>query len=195
MALLEEGTIYKKLLAYYQGSNECLTAEEKLILDRWDYADSLVRGLDFLTDTEREKELARKFSVSISTARNDLRAARKFFNSVSKLEKDSLVRATLYQIDSFLQLCFISKPPDLKSAGSFLKSKIELLAKLVGDPNRIDPKFLQQNIFNFSVNPKEFGIEKIEDADIIELVEGLPIDKTTKDKLLKDAGVETLLPD
>ena len=194
MALIEESTIYTKLLAYYQGGNESLSTEEKLILDRWDYADSLVRGFDFLTDTEREKELVRKFSISVSTARNDLRAARKFFKSVSKLEKDSLVRATLFQIDSFLQLCFHSKPPDLKCAGAFLKTKIELLAKLVGDPNKIDPKFLQQNIFNFSVNPKEFGIEKIEDADIIELVEGLPIDKATKDKLLKDAGVETLLP-
>lgn len=196
MASLTENTIYDKLLAFYQGGNEVLTPEETAILNRWDYADGIIRGFDFLTDSEREKELVRKYNISISTARNDLRAARQFFNSVSKLEKDSLVRATLFQLDKFLSLCFKCNPPDIKNAGVFLKSKIDLLAKLVGDPNHIDPKFLQQNVFNFMVNPTDFGFDKVNENDIYQLIEEIPnLDKSIKQKLLHDAGIETILPD
>ena len=79
-----------------------LKAEEELILDRWIYCDVLLRKKE-LNEEQIIDDIAKKFSVSVYTARNDIGYTQRLFAASRKLNKKYLIDLHLKRMDEDIE--------------------------------------------------------------------------------------------
>ena len=93
---------YKAIKRFMCDGDVDLKVEEEFILNRWIYADSLMRSKEYGED-EMVRKIVEKFEVSVFTARNDLGNAQKLFADARKINKKYLIHHHLQRIDEDIQ--------------------------------------------------------------------------------------------
>ncbi len=93
---------YKAIRRFMCDGDVDLKVDEEIILNRWIYADLLMRAKE-LNEDEMIAKIIEKFEVSVFTARNDLGNAQKLFADARKINKKYLIHHHLQRIDEDIQ--------------------------------------------------------------------------------------------
>lgn len=150
----ERGETLARLMQAYVDDSVMLSDREKAMYERLVEADALTKDYNYPSATARAEVLARKFRVSMATARRDLQAAAELFNNLEPLDAATCARVILSQVDKFLVMCEELK--DMRSAAAFMKIKDAVRADL--RTRTIDPKMLRQNNYTFVINGRMRGM-------------------------------------
>ena len=136
--------------------SEELSAKDKEILSRWDFA---YDQLKICKPYEVRNRLVKKFNIKISQAYNDIRNANKLFNPVNRRSKDWL-RNFIVE-DALLQIETAKQNLDNKAWQLARQDLIKIYAIEKNEEDGIDPELLGNNNYFIAVN---FGneIEKID---------------------------------
>lgn len=139
-----------------------LNKTQKDLLNRWDYADNLLRTRKY-KKTEISKMLCLKFSISIATARNDMAEAEYVFGSTRKFNKQYILLNHLDQIDDMIIEAQRRRDDDLVAKLMLIRTRA--LALLPDEMQKEMPPTkivfnLTQNNTNEIFMPKEITAEE-----------------------------------
>jgi hypothetical protein len=79
-----------------------LKVEEEAILNRWIYADALMRAKE-MNEEQMIRDIAEKFDISVHTSRGDIQNAQRLFADARKVNKKYLIHHHLQRIDEDIQ--------------------------------------------------------------------------------------------
>lgn len=204
VALAPVPEVVSRLLLAYITDDVILSEDEKRVYERLVAADEAIKDTSYDSNEKRAKDLARKFNISIRTARNDLRSAIEFFNTTDLIDIKTGARILLSQIDKLTNLILGSDreseersidPKTYKDVVNLLKLKKEVYVEMIG-PGVFDPKLLQQNnyVFNFGKEGAErLKLEKgASRKEILALLRQHELSKVQEQQLMRDAEFEEL---
>ncbi len=165
-------------------SREQLSPAQQNILDRWKFCHKTMND-KFLIGMPLEDAIIEKYNVSRSTARNDISASNSYFLTDEKVDKDMWRgRLAFWQLKG-LKLAF--DKDNLRDFNSGIKN-LYLILGLDRKDTKLDPKLLQQNVYNFFSDPRRVGITAVTESEVMELIneiEGITPDE--KQRLIKEA--------
>lgn len=170
----------------------CLTAQDKAVYERLVVADELIKDYRFKSNEKRAEALAKKFGISVRSARKDIAKAAELFNMLDAVDVRTGARILLSQIDQLMAMC-LDRPYEgyVKDVVSLLKLKKDVYADLCKG-TQIDPRLLQQNLYFFGTGPeaaKAVGLEEQEVSreGVLQLLRQFNISKQDEDRILADA--------
>lgn len=186
----EEDKTYLELVNRFKTDSD-LSPSDQQIMERWKFAHEVQKN-QFKFGQELVDEIVDKFDVSQRTARYDIENAQKYFITEQDIDK-TFWRGMLLQWQvKGLALSYANDKIKEFNAGI---RNLYLILGLHKSGKGIDPKYLQKNIFNFYGDMKRLGLPEVKEEDIIQLVEEIIADENVsndqKNKILKDAGVDT----
>jgi hypothetical protein len=184
----EDDKVFLELTEKFKSDTK-LTTKDMEVMERWKFAHDAQTN-DFIMGKELEQNLMDRFGVSLRTARYDIANAKKFFITDQQIDKDYWRGLLLSWQIKGLKLAYEANKIKEFNAGI---RNLYLILNLHKTDKLVNPKLLQQNVFNFFADPKRIGLPEICEAEIIELVEDMIKDENVtpeqKNKILKDAGI------
>lgn len=179
---IEAERTYQELVLSFESKQ--VSPTQQIILDRWKFAHDAMRD-DFLIGMPLENVMMDKFSISRTTARNDINASNSYFLTEEKVDRDLWRgRLAFWQLKG-LALSF--KNDNMRDFNSGIKN-LYLIIGLDRKDVKVDPKLFQQNIFNFFSDPRRVGITAVTESEVRDLISQIDgISPLERQKLILDA--------
>lgn len=174
---------YQELIRTIE-SREAISPTQQVILDRWIFAHKCMRE-DFIVGMPLEDKIMENFGVSRSTARNDISASNSYFLTNENIDKDLWRgRLVFWQLKG---LALSYKANNMRDFNSGIKN-LYLIIGLDRKDQKLDPKLLQQNVYNFFADPRRVGIKAVTESEVKDLIMQIDgISPLERKKLIEDA--------
>lgn len=152
-----------KIIAYLQDDSggQILSKKEQELLERYDYADNLIRS--YKSDKKIVAMLVSKFKYSKITAYRDIKNAKYVHGSVCKVEKEYWRDLLIKSIIETMAMAKAKK--DFKALAMCHANLYKAVGLDKDDSQAIPFEHLQQHIINITYSPNLLGVEPIENLE------------------------------
>jgi hypothetical protein len=172
-----------KFISAYMNDESILSAAEKKVYIRLIDINDNLKNMQYKTSKDLLEYHKKKFDITLAQARRDMEKAISVFNKIELIDPSTILRLTLYQTDYFLNLCKEKK--DTKNASKFLEMRLKLV-DLILKNTVLNPQEMLPNTYLFFTGKeakKEMNLDTYDNAEVIEFIERLNIEKEEKKRL------------
>lgn len=152
-----------KIVAYLQDDTggQMLSKKEQELLERYDYADNLIRA--YRSDKNIVAMMVKKFKYSKITAYRDIKNAKYVHGSVCKVEKEYWRDVLIKSIIETMAMAKSKK--DFKALAMCHANLYKAVGLDKDENNAINFEHLEQHIINITYSPNLLGVEPIENLE------------------------------
>lgn len=163
------------LRAYLEHKVDQLPEDLKGMLERWKKADSLLRSGELVWKGDNEitqpynasrlaDYLVQHYGVSIRTARDDIKHAKRFFATDYDRDEKNFARGVMIEWGEKM-MWEAHGMGDYKSAAAFFKALADIQGLMKDDPDLPDYSKVQLPTLIVVDDPSELGFEKIDNVE------------------------------